>query len=34
MYFIPLTLYDGELQIKEAVEITHTILPREMPIMG
>lgn len=34
MYFLPLTSYDGELAIKEAIEINHTILPREMPVMG
>lgn len=34
MHFLPLTSYDGELAIKEAIEINHTILPREMPVMG
>jgi hypothetical protein len=34
MFFVPLSVYDGDLLIKDAVEIHHTILPREIPIMG
>jgi hypothetical protein len=33
MFFIPLSLYDGELVIRESTEIVHSIGPREMPIM-
>lgn len=33
MFFIPLSLYDGDLAIKEKTEIENSIRPREMPIM-
>lgn len=34
MFFVPLSIYEGELALREATEIKHDILPREMPIMG
>jgi hypothetical protein len=33
MFYIPLNIYDGELVLKDVVSITHSISPREIPIM-
>lgn len=33
MFYIPLNIYDGELVLKDVINITHSISPREIPLM-
>lgn len=33
MFYIPLNIYDGELVLKDVINISHSISPREIPLM-
>jgi hypothetical protein len=33
MFYIPLSIYDGDLVLRDTVTIQHSITPRELPLM-
>ena len=33
MFYIPLSIYDGELLLRDTVTIQHSITPRELPLL-